>query len=267
MNNFKSYYGFLKEPFRQEISINDIYAIPGLKGLSERFMYAVNGAMVNVVTGDVGTGKSTSLRFVSSKLHPSAYKVIQVVANTGTMLELLRQIALSLGSECRSPSITTVTKTVRGIILEIAERKQTPVLIIDEAHLLRFEVLAQLHTLLQYEFDSRELMPLVMCGHSTLIDKLYYHTSRPLASRVSGKTHLEGLRLKEMEGYLMHHLTIAGVKDQLFSEEAVLAIQQNSAGLLRKANMLAKGSLMAAAQEQCNVISAEHVRIASTEVF
>ncbi|MFA5354144.1 MAG: hypothetical protein WC291_07935 [Thermodesulfovibrionales bacterium] len=70
-----------------------------------------------------------------------------------------------------------------------------------------------------------------------------------------------------MTAYISHHLQIAGVKEQLFSEEAVLAIHQGSGGLLRRANLLAKGALMAAASEQCSVISAEHVRIASTEII
>ena len=70
-----------------------------------------------------------------------------------------------------------------------------------------------------------------------------------------------------MAGYLKHHLQIAGIKEQLFSDEAVLAIHQGSGGLLRRANLLAKGSLVAAAREKCTVVSAEHVRMASTEIF
>ena len=70
-----------------------------------------------------------------------------------------------------------------------------------------------------------------------------------------------------MAGYLKHHLQIAGIKEQLFSEEAILAIHQGSGGLLRRANLLAKGSLIVAAREKCTVVSAEHVRMASTEIF
>ena len=70
-----------------------------------------------------------------------------------------------------------------------------------------------------------------------------------------------------MAAYIKHHLQIAGIKEQLFSEEAVLAIHQGSGGLLRRANFLAKGALIAAAAEQCKVVSAEHVRMASTEII
>jgi type II secretory pathway predicted ATPase ExeA len=70
-----------------------------------------------------------------------------------------------------------------------------------------------------------------------------------------------------MEGYLAHHLKLAGGRKDLFEEAAVTAIYQGSAGLFRKANHLARGSLIAAAQSQCTIVSAEHVRIASTELF
>jgi type II secretory pathway predicted ATPase ExeA len=70
-----------------------------------------------------------------------------------------------------------------------------------------------------------------------------------------------------MAGYLKHHLEVAGIKEQLFSDEAMTALQQTSGGMLRKTNLLSRGSLMASAQEQCRVISAEHVRIAATELI
>ena len=114
---------------------------------------------------------------------------------------------------------------------------------------------------------SRPPIPkLVLCGQSSLIDSLLYYTSRPLASRVVGKTHLEGITLKDMQGYITHHLQIAGVQERLFSEEAVVAIQQGSGGLLRRANLLARGALIAAASETTSLVSAEHVRLSSTEI-
>ena len=98
-------------------------------------------------------------------------------------------------------------------------------------------------------------------------DPLLCRPSRTLASRVVARGHLEALTLDEMAAYLTHHLNIAVVKQSLFSEQAVTAIHQGSGGLLRRANNLARGSLIRAAAEKCNVVSGEHVRIASTEII
>jgi general secretion pathway protein A len=83
----------------------------------------------------------------------------------------------------------------------------------------------------------------------------------PLASRVIGRSHLEGLKQKDMAGYLKHRPEIAGITEQLFSDEAILAVHKGSGGLLRRADLLT------AAREKCMAVSAEHVRIAATEIF
>ena len=75
------------------------------------------------------------------------------------------------------------------------------------------------------------------------------------------------MKLKDMTGYLKHHLDVAGVAHQLFSDEAITAIHQGSGGLPRTANALARGGLVAAALEKASLVAADHVRKASSEVF
>ena len=70
-----------------------------------------------------------------------------------------------------------------------------------------------------------------------------------------------------MEEYLNHHLSIIGVKNSLFDDAALTAIHQGSGGLFRKANNLARGALIAAADAQSMTVTAEHVRLAATEIF
>ncbi len=265
--NYKTFFGFAGEPFSQDIRTENLYPLPALQSATERTLYAIGAGAVTVITGEVGSGKSTTLQYISGKLHPSLYRLIPVTASTGSCLEILRQICFALDVQCKSLSIATLLKTIRDILTEIIRKKQMPVLIIDEANLMRLEVFSQLHTLGQSALEAKSILPIILSGQNNLIDKLMYHSSRPLASRVIGRSHLDGLKLKDMTGYLKHHLEIAGIKEQLFSDEATLAVHQSSGGLLRRANNLAGGSLIAAAAEKCNVVSAEHVRIASTEII
>jgi type II secretory pathway predicted ATPase ExeA len=261
------YFGFTREPFAPDLRVEELYQTPSLLAATERLLYAVRLGAVSLITGEVGSGKSTCLRYAMSKLHPSQYKVISVIASTGSMIEMLRQICIGLDVNHTINSMSKLAKIIRDLVLETAQRREVPVLVIDEANLMRLEVFAELHTLCQFEMDSKPLLPLILVGQNNLLDKLMYHTSRPLASRVIGRSHLEGLKAKDMAGYLKHHLEVAGVAEQLFSDEAILAIHQGSGGLLRRANFLAKGALIAAAAEKCQVVAAEHVRIASTEII
>jgi type II secretory pathway predicted ATPase ExeA len=260
-------WGFSREPFSQDIPVKDLYPLPGLQAFLQRFHYAVSTSMVTVVTGEVGSGKSTSLRAAASALHPSQYRVFFVVATTGSLLELLRQICFLLGDPSPSNSVARMLHIIGGLLADITAKKQVPLLLIDEAHLLRLDLFAQLHTLSQTDYDSRCLMPIILSGQTTLIDKLLYHTSRPFASRVVGRTHMEALQREHMAAYLAHHIKISGGRDDLFAEEAITAIHQSSGGLLRRAGSLARGALLAAAQEQAPLVSAEHVRVAATEIL
>jgi len=264
--NEQNYFGFVKEPFATDVKVEELYHTPFLAAATERILYAVKLGAVSLVTGEVGSGKSTTLRYAASRLHPSLYRVIPVIGSTGSMVEMLRQICIGLDIGHTLMSITKLMKMIKDVVIETAQRKQVPVLIIDEANLMRLEVFAELHTLCHYEMDSKPLLPVILAGQNNLLDELMFHTSRPLASRVIGRSHLEGLKLHDMTGYLKHHLEVAGIKEQLFSEEAILAIHQGSGGLLRRANFLAKGALLAAAAEKARVVAADHVRIASTEI-
>jgi len=260
-------WGLSREPFPTDVPVAELYQLPGLQAFLERFHYAAAHGLATLITGEVGSGKSTSLRAAASQAHPSQFRLLSVVASSGSLLELLRQISLALGAPPLTNSVTRLQALIRDCLAEITAKKQVPLLLLDEAHLIRLEVFAELHTLAQREFDSRPMLPMVLSGQTSLVDKLLFHTSRPFASRIVGRTHLEGLQRDHMAAYLTHHLKIAGATEDLFSEEAVTAVHQSSGGLLRRAGALARGALLAAAGEKCPRVSAEHVRLASTEIL
>lgn len=267
MDTVRHHFGFRKDPFPQNVPVKDLYQLPALETLEQRIHFAVAHKAIAVVTGDVGSGKSTSLRYVSSTFNASEYALISLVGGNYSLMELYRQILLHFGLSYMSYQISMMVAKIRELILEIASRNITPILIIDEAHLLKRTVFIQLHTLAQFEFDSRPVMPMILCGQDFLMEHLMANAVRPLASRVLGRSHLEAIKMEVMEAYLNHHIRLAGSSGKVFSSEAIFAIHQGSGGLLRKANSLAKTALMACAMENSHTISAEHVRIASTELF
>jgi general secretion pathway protein A len=267
MKALQPFFGFHREPFAADLKPQELFPLPGLQPFLERFDYAVRHAMISVVIGDVGSGKSTSLRYAVSRLHAAEYRVLSLVATSGSLSELYRQLCTALGVENPSSSRSYLTRTLHRLLFDIVAKKQLPLLVLDEAHLLRLDVFAELHTLAQLDFDSQPVLPIIFSGEDHLVDKLLYHTSRPLASRVLGKTRLQALDRQQMAAYLEHHLRLVGAQGDLFAEEAVTAVHQGSGGLLRRANMLARGALLAAAREECSRVTAEHVRIASTEIL
>jgi type II secretory pathway predicted ATPase ExeA len=265
---YRTFFGFCREPFSVDLKVEEILKTEAVLAVADRIAYALRLGAIALLTGEVGSGKSTALRFAISHLHPSEYRLIWVTAGGGSILELYRQIAWELEVETPSYGRASLTRTIRRAILDLVlSKKQKAVLLIDEASLLRLEVFAELHTLTQFEGDSKPLLPLILAGQNNLLDKLYWRTSLPLSSRVVARSHLQGVDRQGMENYLNHHLRIAGLDHSVFSEPAMTAIHQGSGGLFRKANHLARGALIAAASEKCLQVSAEHVRLASTELL
>lgn len=265
---YRTFFGLRKEPFGQDLQLDEILQTSELLGVKQRFDYTLRIGAMGLLTGEIGSGKSTALRYAIGKLHPSEYSTLYVTASSGSILELYRLILAELGIDTSSPSKAALVKRIRREIQEIVVgKKMKALLIIDEASLLRLDVFGELHTICQFQQDSKPYLPLILAGQNNLVDKLLYRDSQPLASRIVSRSHLEGINRENMERYLRHHLAIAGVKKNLFDQAAVTAIHQASGGLFRKANHLARGALIAAARDQSIAVSAEHVRVASTEIF
>ena len=267
-HDYKLFFGFERQAFRTDITINEILQTPQLKAAKKRFAYTADLGAVYLLTGEIGSGKSTAIRYLLNDLHPSEYKIIYITATTGSILELYRLILAKMGMALAGVSRAVMTRQIKHEIVElINSKKRHALLVVDEASLLRLEVFAELHTLCQFEMDSKPYLPLVLAGQSNLIDKLMYPGSMPLASRVVAKSHFVGEDRAHMESYLYHHLKIAGVNNMLFEDGAVTAIHQGSGGIYRKANHLARGALIAAAMQNQRSVNAEHVRMAASEIF
>jgi type II secretory pathway predicted ATPase ExeA len=266
--SYRTFFGFKKEPYGSDLDLNEILKTPELLAVKERFDYTLRIGAMALVTGDIGSGKSTALRYAMGQLHPSEYNTFYITASSGSILETYRQLLGVLGFNTAGTSRAVITRRIKSEIRELVLGKKIKVaLIIDEASLIRLDVFSELHTITQFEGDSKPYLPIILAGQSNLIDKLMYRTSQPLASRIVARSHLEGVNRQDMEQYLKHHLSIAGIEKNLFDPSAVTAIHQGSGGLFRKANHLARGALIAAAKAQSMGVTAEHVRLASTEVF
>ena len=265
---YRQFFALAKEPFCADIPRKDILLTKALSALEERIHYTIRLGAIGLITGEIGSGKSTSLRYVLGGLHPSEYRIIYVIASSGSILELYRQILNELAIDLSSSSRVLMTRKIKQEVIELTQgKKMKVVLFIDEASLLRIEVLTELHTLTQFEQDSKPFLPVILAGQVNLIDNLRYRSCLSLANRVVSKTHLKGSDLETMQRYLKHHLGIAGVDRMIFDETAITAIQQGSGGLFRRANSLALGAIIAAAHSQSSTATAEHVRIAATELL
>ncbi len=165
---YRTFFGLTREPFSSELKIEEILKTEMVLSVADRVDYAIRLGAMAMITGEVGSGKSTALRFAMSQFHPSEYRLIWVTAIGGSILELYRQIAWELEVQTISYSRAALTRIIRKAILDLVMgKKQKVVLMIDEASLLRLEVFAELHTLAQFDGDSKPCSPIIFAGQIT----------------------------------------------------------------------------------------------------
>jgi len=212
------------------------------------------------------SGKTSACRKVLTALHPSLYRVIYVCLSTGNVMDLYKTIAWEMGLPIER-SRAALFRQIRSEVTRLcADARCRPVLIIDEAHHLRPEVLEDLRLLTNYQMDSENRLCLLFVGQAELRRRLSMAVYEALSQRITVRYHLAALARDELPRYLAHLLRLAGTELPLFEPAAVEAIFQGTGGLPRKVNSLAHHSLMAGALARAKSVSAAHVEAALPEV-
>ena len=182
------------------------------------------------------------------------------------MLDLLRQIALELGLEPAHYSGDLARQISEAIVHLNRSKKQHPILICDEAQLLRHPALEQLPLLLNFDMDSSHYLTLLV-GEPLLRRTLSLQMHEPLRQRIAVQYHLEGLSREELDAYLTHQFKSAGVSQPLLDETARQALYQATKGILRKVNKLVMTALRLAASRKVSVVNEAILLDATTEAL
>ncbi len=244
----EAFFGFKKTPFGDSPDAKQLFAFASLDTRSRHgssFWLDHHGA--GLLTGEVGAGKSTAARTFTASLNPNLYKILYLHWTSGSALDLLRQLALELDLDAGALPRRPGAPDLRAIVRLNQSKKQHPILICDEAQLLRHPALEQLPLLLNFDMDSSHYLTLLLVGQPLLRRTLSLQMHEPLRQRIAVQYHLEGLTREELDAYLAHQLKAAGVSQPLFDDTARQALYQATKGILRKVNKLALTALRLAA--------------------
>src|SRR5690606_32526397 len=148
----------------------------------------------------------------------------------------------------------------------VLEAKQRTVVMVDEAHRLRNDVVEDLRLLTNFEMDSQDRPCLLLVGLTELPRRLRMAVHASAEQRVAAHHHLTGLAREELPEYLAHRLRLAGCELPLFEPAVIEALYQASRGIPRKVNRLAHYALCAGALAKAKAIGLEHLQVALDEV-
>ncbi len=244
---WESFFGFKKTPFSDSPDAKQLFASQAWNQVKTRLEFLAQHHGVGLITGEVGAGKSTAARVFTATLNTSLYKILYVHFSSGSALDLLRQIALELDLTPAHFRGDLVRQIADAIVRLNQGKKQHPILICDEAHLLPHPALEQLPLLLNFDMDSSRYLTLLLVGQPLLRRTLSLQMHEALRQRVSTQYHLEGLTREELDAYLAQQLRAAGVSQPLFDDTARQGLYQATKGIPRKVNKLAMTALHVAA--------------------
>jgi general secretion pathway protein A len=252
---FEAFFGFKKTPFSDQPEAKQLFASQAWNQLRARLQFLVDHHAAGLLTGEVGSGKSTAARTFTTTLNPSLYKILYLHWTSGSALDLLRQLACQLDLEPAHLRGDLVRQISEAIVRFNESKKQHPILLCDEAHLLRHAALEQLPLLLNFHMDSSHYLTLLLIGQPLLRRTLSLTVHEALRQRIAVHFHLEGLSRSELDAYLAHQLKAAAVSQPLFEDSATQALFQATKGILRKVNKLALASLRLAAEHQSSRVT------------
>jgi general secretion pathway protein A len=252
---WEAFFGFKKAPFSDHPDTKQVFASQAWTQLHARLQFLVDHQATGLLTGEVGSGKSTAARTFTASLNPSLYKVLYLHWTSGSALDLLRQLAQELDLEPAHLRGDLARQISEAIVRLNQSKKQQPILICDEAQLLRHAALEQLPLLLNFDMDSSHYLTLLLVGQPLLRRTLSLAAHEALRQRIAVHYHLEGLTRQELDAYLAHQLKAAGLSQPLFEDTAIQALYQATKGILRKVNKLALASLRLAAARECSMVT------------
>jgi len=265
---YSEFFGFTEKPFSIAPNPRYLYMSEHHREALAHLLYGMQGeGGVVVLTGEVGTGKTTICRSMLGQL-PENIDIAYIINPKVTSLELLATICDELRIAYDEPaSIKTLTDRINHHLLATHAEGRHTVLIIDEAQNLDPVVLEQLRLLTNLETDERKLRQRILIGQPELSDKLAQRDLRQLAQRITARFHLAPLNRKEVRAYIEHRLEVAGNASRtIFPAAAIRRLFIESGGIPRMINLIADRALLGAYATGSKSVSAKVTDQAVREV-
>jgi general secretion pathway protein A len=262
---YEEYYGFVQPPFSLTPDPRFLYRSESHDVALQQVWQAIRRKEGFIVlTGDIGTGKTTLCRTILEQFDPTTFTAL-ILNPFLSVEELLREVLLSFGVASKeavrtgrlaSASKHELIRTLHDFLLSLVPLHGSAVLIIDEAQHLSTEVLEEIRILSNLETNEQKLLQILLVGQLNLLDVLHDAKLRQLDQRISIRCLLKPLNREEVEAYITHRLWVArGSTAVTFTPGAIDTVHALSSGVPRMINLICDRALMMGCQGQTDKIA------------
>jgi len=265
--DLRSRFGLHATPFTPEIGVEQHFTLPFFDEALTGLRRAVDERMSAALIAPAGTGKTALLRALVSRLSDARFRVHYVKVTGLSKRDMCREIAVACGAEPAGTYPTLVRRLQEHFMAASDTDGLRPVLLLDEAHDLRIEVLGMVRLLTNFDMDSRLVVSVILAGQKPLAKLLGRDDLEDIARRLAHIASLRVLSRDETVRYVQHRLTVAGASQIPFDAGAQDALYEIGRGNLRATDRLAFKALELAHDGNSDVASTSHVVEARRRVF
>lgn len=265
---YEAFYGLKGKPFQLNPDPAFLYASRGHKSALAYLKYGLyQGEGFVVITGEIGTGKTTLIRSLLEQLDRQKVMAAQLVSTQLDAENLLRAVATAFGIPVNSPHKAELLAQIEAFLTALVPRHKRALLIVDEAQNLSPRAVEELRMLSNFQLGNQALLQSVLVGQPELREVMRSARMKQLRQRVIASYHLGPMDRQETQGYIEHRLARVGwVGDPQFDAEAMDEIFGATGGIPRRINTLCNRLLLSGYLAEKHVFRGEDVRAVTAEM-
>lgn len=264
---YQNFFGLRESPFNVNPDPRYLFLTRQIQEALAGLTYGIqNRKGFILLTGEVGTGKTTLLNRLLDWLHAQRMSTAYIFNSQLDVPHLFDFMMADFEIPCESREKSQVLLRLNHWLLERYRAGETAVLIVDEAQNLSPEVLEEIRLLTNLETSTEKLLQIVLTGQPELEEKLKMPQLRQLRQRITLRCHTGALSLEETFGYITERLRIAGANGEpIFSKEAIQTVHMYSRGIPRVVNLLCEHSMINAYVDNLRPVPAHMVEDVARE--
>lgn len=265
---YTEYYGLTERPFQLTPDARFYFESRTHKKAMAYLGYGLaQGEGFIVITGDIGSGKSTLVAHLMATIDRARLNAINIVSTQVEGTDMLRLAAQGMGLASEGVEKAQLLERVEEHLEDQMRGGKRTLLIVDEAQNLPVSALEELRMLSNYQRGGRALIQIFLLGQPEFREKLEGEALEQLRQRVIATHHLEPMSASEVEPYITHRLALAGADGRPQIEpDAFAEIYRHTGGLPRRVNQFAARLLLYGAVEQLDTIDAETVSVVAADM-
>ncbi len=265
---YKEYYKLDKNPFQMTPDPAMFFASKGHKRALSYLQYGLSqGEGFIVVTGDIGTGKTTIVKSLMNGLDPQTYIIKQLVTTHLEEQDLIEMICESFDLISTGLTKAALLNQFKAFLNSAHKLKRRVVLIVDEVQNLPPRTVEELRMLSNFQIDNKPLIQSFLVGQKEFINTLQDESMEQLRQRVIASCHLGPLKREETAEYINYRLQLAGWNEgELFEEQALGLIHDLTEGVPRRINVFCDRIMLFGYLEEIRFFKQKHIRMVADEL-